>query len=693
MIKKVNTTALFLTLAVPALAAAASDVEVRGAVEAGVQGVEVNSDNSAKFQEYRDLDDGFIGSFQLDVLKDDYFLNMDAVHPGRDDQAVDFKGGQYGNFKYNLFFDEMPHNYSFNSISFYSGLGTDRLVVPADPTATPPNSFETSTDTWNVFDYSVQHKKYGGDFEFSFRSPFYVSFGIERREQDGTRPFSVRENIEAPLPISYTTDDLRLKTGYRGENISVSLSGFISSFENDDKFLLWDDPSPGGNNLANVTQNAVLDPDSDFSKIAADFTWRQLPLRSALAMTASYANLSNDFSAEEINVNADTIDVFDDLNQTTFDGDIDYTNFSVALVSMPLAKLDTRLYYRYQDKENDSSRIFYNDGSGDNAKELLSFDKNTAGIEAGYRLPYRTKVNAGYEYENIDRSTSAPAHVDAPETFYRYDNPESTTNDTFFIKLKNSSLDWLTAKLKYKHLERDSDFTGIYDPYNNLGVIRFDAANKSMDEVKLGFELYPIERLDIGLDFTYQSNDYDNNRETRTDDERKNVYLDVAWRAYKKVTISGFLGYESTETDANRIEDLEDDLTPVYAQTLDDDFWTYGIALNVPDIINKLSLNFSWQYQRSDGSVKFDNSLTGTSLVDIDDSDDYTKKTFEAKAIYAIDPKLALTLGYLYESFDYSDISFANYQFILNNSDYYSGAYFDQNYSANVGYVTLTYKF
>jgi hypothetical protein len=302
-------------------------------------------------------------------------------------------------------------------------------------------------------------------------------------------------------------------------------------------------------------------------------------------------------------------------------------------------------------------------------------------------------VDAGYEYENIDRSTRAPAFIDAPQIFYRYDNPASTTNDTFFIKLKNSSLDWLTAKLKYKHLERDSNFTGVYDPYNNLGVIRFDAANKSMDEVKLGFELYPIDRLDIGLDFTYQSNDYDNNRETRTDDERKNVYLDMAWRAYKKMTLSAFVGYEVTETDANRIDRLEVDLAPDYAQTVDDDFWTYGIALNVPDIINKLSLNFSWQYQKSDGSVKFDNSLTGTSLVNIDESDDYTKKTFEAKATYEFDPRFLMTVGYLFEEYEYSDLAYANYQFIVDENDYYSGAYFDQNYSANVGYVTLTYKF
>jgi hypothetical protein len=169
--KKVNTTVLLLSLAVPAMAAAASEVDVQGTVDAGVQGVNVHSNNNAKFEEYRDVDDGFIGMFQLDVLKDSYFLQMDATNPGRDDQAVNLKGGQYGNFKYKFYYDEMPHNYSFNSLSFYRGLGTNRLVAPSDPTAV--NTWETSTGTWSVFDYAVQHKKYGGEFEMSLRSPFY----------------------------------------------------------------------------------------------------------------------------------------------------------------------------------------------------------------------------------------------------------------------------------------------------------------------------------------------------------------------------------------------------------------------------------------------------------------------------------------------------------------------------------------
>jgi MtrB/PioB family decaheme-associated outer membrane protein len=686
MIKKVYHTVLFLSLAVP-VAAAEGDLTVHGAVEGGIQGVDVSGNNSAKFQEYRDLDDGFRGMLQLDVLKNSYFLQLDAKNPGRDDQAIDFNGGEYGNFNYSLYYDEMPHNYSFNSKSFYRGLGTNRLVSPSDPLTNP--AWKTSTDTWSMFDYSVQHKKYGGEVGVSFRSPYYFTVGVERREQEGTRPYSVRENIEVPNPISYETDNLTLQGGYRGKNISAAISGFISSFSNDNKFLYWEDPNPSGNNAANIPQNAVLDPDSDYTKLAADFSWRGLPLNSALAVTASYANLDNSFSASEINVNAATIGAdFNNLNQTTFDGDIDYTAFSIAVASMPAAKLNTKLYYRYLDKDNKSSHIFYNANQGDNAKELLSYEKNSVGIELGYRLPYRTKVGVDYEYMKIDRSTPMPAYTNDATTFYRYDNPESTKGNTILVKVRNSSLDWLTARLRYKYLKRDSDYTAVYDP--SMYVTRFDGADKKMDEWKLGLEVYPVDRLEFGLDFIYRNNDYDYNRDSRNDEKRLGSYLDLTWHAMRQATLSAFVGYENVETDANRITNLQ--ISPVYAQKIDDDYWTYGIALNAPEVVARLSFNISWQYQKSNGAVEYDNGITGTSLVNIAESDDYTKRTLEAEAIYAFDPKLSVILGYLYEKFEYSDIAFTNYMYILG-TDYYSGAYYDQNYKANLGYLMVRYGF
>lgn len=680
MKKKIYSAVIVLSLAVPALAVAAGEqkTEVHGAIDLGVRGVSDNGDK-ARFQEFRDLDDGIFGQLQLDALKGAYHLELDALNPGADDQYFQLKGGEYGKFKYKFKYNEMPHNYTFDAIAPYTGVGTQNLTEVADP---------TNTATWTKFDYAVANKDYGGEFAWSFNSPFYVKFGAERRERDGLRPYSFRTGpAEVPEPISHATNNLNLKGGYLGESISASLSGLLSSFSNDQKNFFVGDPT-------NIDRNIVLAPDNDYRKIAGDLAWRDLPLGSALAVGLSYTQLENDFTASELGFTAAHLATLANLNRTTFEGDIDYTNAAIALSSRPLDKLDTKLYYRYLERDNNSSIISYGTvpatASTNNARELLSFEKNTAGIDLGYRLPQKTKLDAGYEYLDTDRSTALPAFSSAT-TFYRYDNPASTTDDTVHLGLKNSSLDWLTAKIKYTRLDRDSDLnlTNVLPAAQPIYTTRFDTQDKIMDEWKLGFELYPAESLDLGLEFKYQHHDYDENNSSRIDEKRQRVYADFTWRAVQSLALNGFVGFETTEIDANK---RLDNLIPTSrVETTDDDFWTYGLAANIA-ATDKLAFNLSWQHQESDGALNFTSLVAGTTFVNITEADDYTKKTLEAKAIYAVDPKLKMTLGYLYEKLEYSDINYANYANVVGTS-FYSGLYADPAYEANVGYLMVSYGF
>ena len=146
------------------------------------------------------------------------------------------------------------------------------------------------------------------------------------------------------------------------------------------------------------------------------------------------------------------------------------------------------------------------------------------------------------------------------------------------------------------------------------------------------------------------------------------------------------------DTDANKVTDNTVQSSSVYTQKINDDFWTYGLAANV-SATDKLSFNLSWQYQESDGEVNFGNNVTGTPLEDIKHSDDYTKKQLAAKAIYAIDPKLKMTLGYLYEKFEYQDANYQNYTNVVDSAFYYSGLYANPDYEANVGYLMASYGF
>jgi len=696
MKKKIYSAVIVLSLAVPALAAATDEnkAEVNGTVELGVRGVGTNGDK-ARFQEFRDAREGFIGGMQVDALKGAYHLELDALNPGADDQSFQLKGGEYGNFKYKFNYNEMTHNYGFDAITPYTGIGTQTLVRVATP---------TDTSTWTKFDYAVDHKSYGGELELSLHSPFYVTFGAEKREQTGLRPYSAltyrnggtRNYVELPEPISNSTDNLNMKAGYLGESITASVSGTLSSFKNDNKYFQGNFET--FTNTAS-DNNVVLAPDNDYYRIAGDLSWRDLPLGSTLATGLSHANLNNSFSATDV-YGANTATILaatpfsGALNRTTFDGDIDYTNASIVLSSHPLDKLDTKIYYNYLERNNKSSFISYGAASAltNNAKELLSYEKNTAGIDLGYRLPNKNKLEAGYEYLKIDRSTALPAYT-AAGNFYRYANPESTTDDSVYVGLKNSALDWLTAKIRYKRLERNSDLNidGVVAP--TIYTTRFDATDKTMDEWKLSFDFYPVDSLDLGVNYTYAHNDYDWNNSSRNDDKRQNVYFDATWRAAKAFSLNGFVGFEKTDIDVNHRTTLA--LTPDRAEKTHDDFWTYGLAANL-EATDKLTLNLSWQYEKSDGAVDF-TQLAATTYTNVTESDDYTKKRLEAKAIYAIDPKLKMTLGYLYEKLDYSDQGYLNYTNLVAgggpNGDYLSGLYANPNYEANIGYVMVAYGF
>lgn len=312
----------------------------------------------------------------------------------------------------------------------------------------------------------------------------------------------------------------------------------------------------------------------------------------------------------------------------------------------------------------------------------MSYNKDTAGIDLGYRLPEKTKLAVGYEYLKMDRST--PAGGTAVPNGSTKDNSE-------YVQLKNSSLDWVTAKLRYKHVSSESDH-GDVDP-TILVAIPLNFQNHKSDEWKLGFDLSPMDRLDLGLDYTYKKTDYDNTVQSRTGDTRQNVYLDATWHVIGKATLSGSVGYETVKTENNGIDDPQD-----YTQKTDDHFWSYGLVANVPGLLDdKLTLNLSWQYQKSDGEIDFGNDTTGNNLQNITQSDDYTKKTLQAKATYAIDPRLGVTFGYVYEKLEYSDIAYQNYSnyyvFDATYSGYFSGLNANPNYEANIGYLMVKYGF
>jgi len=661
--------AVLSTLLLPS-AVFAGEADVSGGVKLGVRGVD-DANGSAKFQEYRDIDDGMFGKIWLDAFKGSYFFEVKGKNIGLDDQSYQLLGGKYGQFKYAFDYDETPHNYTFDAKTPFSGVGTNVLSYSG---AAPP-----AVADWPNFDFSIKRKKYGGELEMSLSSPFYVNVGVERLESKGVRPLFMSDRTEAevvevPEPIDHTTNNFSIRTGYAAENYMIEISGLLSSFDNENDYLAREKVDPA--NVNTYWYNGLA-PDNDYKKFGLKFSWKNLPYGSAFAANASYASLENDLT-----INPALLAANPGYTQN-FSGDITYTNITAALSSRPNKQVNTRLYGSYVDKGNDASFISTNQT---NDTDKFKYDKSNLGLEVGYRLPHQTKLTAGYDFTDINR----------------HDRPEfsGTTDHLFSLKVKNTTLDYLSATVQYAHLNRDYDTDTSMAA--NIGVSDFDANGKSMDEIKLDVECYPTDTLDVGIEYIYETNDYDQpvtidpgndpGIRARQKDDRNALYLDFLWRLPQQIQLSGFAGYENRDVESQ----FENGGSP-YSQSVEDDLWTYGITGKMPLMKNKLKLIIDWQYQDSDGESDF--GIFTPALSNIDPVADYTKQLLKAKAVYAFSEMLDIVLGYQYEKYEYRDLLYEGFIYDASaqstNVDefYFSGAYADPDYEVNLGYLMVKYGF
>lgn len=708
-------------LALTAAPAPAEEAQVSGSVEVGLRAVDQKG-SGAKFLEYRDLDDGTFSDVSLEAYKGDRYLDLSGENLGLDDQSYLLRGGRFGDYKYAFHYELIPHNLSFGARSIYSNVGSADLTYaatdrPKDTDAAYTPAIPTEPALWTAFDYGIERKNYGGEVEFSFATPFFLRLKAERTETDGVKPlgaasgvvadftgaqFSPFGNIvEMPEPVDYKTSDLTLETGYRTREMTLTLAALLSTFENANDYLSWRNPYVTTEELSEING---LAPDNDYYKVSARLT-KRLPLHSLLAVQASRSKLESEFDLLSTSATDNHPDfsgnspVYSEtalgLNRDRFEGDITYTTASVALSSRPTKKLDTRVHYSYLDKDNDSDVVVFSDGAGSVHNHIFEYDKQSAGVDLGYKLTASTKASAGYEFKTVDRER---------------EDAESTRDHRFFVQLKNSSLDWLTAKAKYQRLERSSDFEkgdAGTDPtdsnYVNRFVRRYDATDKSQDTISLALEFYPAGNLDLGLEYAYKLDDYDETELGRTEDERHELYLDAAWQLPGSIRLGGFVGYEKSSTSSdsrNFVASADPGAGTVggdynWSQELESDYYAYGVTAEVPLVTDKLDLLASWRYGKSDGENSFA-SEGATLLENIDKSDDYSRQTLEAKAIYRFSEQLRFALGCLYEKYRYSDAQYDGYSAYNSgvfNSHYLSGAYADSDYEASVGYLTASYTF
>lgn len=678
--------------------AQSQDLQVGGSVSlGGIATDDKDARDPAKLFEYRDLDDGVLFGFDVKGRSSRYWFDLFGENLGRDDQYLNLRGGAYDSFKYRLYSDSLRHNFLYNGRTPYAGAGSNaaRATFP-----------QLDPNTWNTIDSSYKRRDDGGFFEFQGLSPWYFRADANQISTKGNKPGASSQGlspgngyVDLFFPVDYTTRNLTVEGGYNTKTLHFDISYLVSKFENSEEILTWTNGYWG-----NGVDTTYLAPDNRYERIAGNFSWRQLPGNGTLAARFTLDELTTSIPVTTSGLGTTTggLEQFGPV-PTSYSGNVENETFTASYSFAPVRQFDGKVYYNYRKRDDTSTHVTFSNGL---ANEPYSYKTNNFGFDAYWRFDRANRLGFGYDYNDTER-----------EGRFDYDQ---TKDKKLFVEFKNSSLDDLSARLKYTYLERDSNFllansgTGPTDAnYWNRYVTAFDLANVKQDQFKLTLDWSPAQNFDVGFEGIVKSNDYEQNTLGRLKDDRSEIYVNASYVVAGGVRFTVFgdmekVEYKSTHrvvgagTTAGAYEPSTAPNASNYNWNgkVEEENWAVGVALDWP-IAKNFRLNASAIYYKTDGMVDLQlQDGVPTSVVrpvPLTYFDDTKKTAFNIKGIYDFTKSLSLTAGYAYEKYEYSDEQYNGYRYTIpaatNQNSYLSGVYAFPQYKANILYATVSYRF
>ncbi len=655
----------------------------------------------AKFNEYRDIREGVGVSLGAEAGcdTDKSYLHGEAGNIGYRDQRYRLEGGQWGKFGVNLFYDQIPHNFTEDARTIYSNPGSGNLAYPTQPPGTDVN-------TWSRFDYDVMRQKFGGGFRMDMLKPFFFNVSADREKRTGAYPFGVAGTtpggiaIELPAPIDYRTDGVTFQAGYSRNPLLVSLGYSYSTFNNDHNSLYFRNPANAA--TAAVTDVLTLPPDNTYQKLDLKGALK-LPMRTKFNVDLGVSQAKSDASLLTSYVTTGGATPIT-VSAPTFNGKVETQSCGFSLTSTPLSFMDGRIFYKYDERDNKSDQITTTDGAEALINPLFGYKKNKAGAELGFRLPSNFYLSGAYTHTHINRE-----RVDIP----------GNDDDLYSLGLRWSGLSFMVARLGYERLNRRADFEG-----QNLGgaepwIRRFDAATQTRNTVKAVLDFFPLENWNFSLGYRYRHADYEDTVLGFTDSKSHEFNFDVDCLISKRIRLYGNFDYERMEEqqfqrNINLTTPVYDPATSTsanYNWTADQKNDSYGFTVGTEIYIvpKKWTLKLQHSYLKSNGEVDYTYILDSVALaglspggrtqdnVDIGNWDDCSLKYYLAKITYQPDASLSCSVGYAYEKYVYGDAQSDGYVYVPatagTNGAYLTGAYRDPSYEAHLVFLNVSYRY
>ncbi len=677
------------------------------------ESVDVDTD-SAKFNEYRDLEDGFLVeqlTLRGALAGGERRFRFDATRVGRSDARYALGYRQEGSWSIGLDLNRIPHNFGNDGHTLFERRGGARWEIADSTQAALQGAIarQHQLDRTRVnfaflngllqpylanaraLDLGLQRDRTHAEFALGKASNLSWKLAIDHEDRSGTRPYGASfgfSNVtELPEPVDYQTTSGQLSGEWKGTRGGIQFGGRVSRFENRNDVMIWDNPfrltdstdgnaytAPGAGSIAgSALGRATLAPDNDAAMLFLNGrgkagTW-------TMHGNLSFTNLrqNSDLQAYTLNSairgidhNGATFDATDPdlLPQQSADRKVDVLAFSGTATTPLGGRFDLALRARYYDYDNRSARVEFPGyvrfhGVWEPIPRITvpyAYDRTDLSADLGWNIGRGTRLGFVAGWREMNRTFREI--TDSSETYLRLDGGHRRgplwLHGHFEVGERSTSA-YRVEALLYSFGEAEA--------VTNLSALRkFDQAERDYTDGLVQADWALSESVDLTFGLSGRLEDYQESLFGLASDEIVRANAELNWRVGERGNLYLFANRSEREVvQRSRQSGATPSTNPLdnWQVTFDEVNDVAGLGVEVT-LATRWRLDLSGSWSKSDGEADIFSPPGGTPNVAVgfDDYEDIELFAAVVDLDYKINERFGVGLGWRYE--DYVTGSFIN---------------------------------
>ena len=518
--------------------------------------------DSKKFEEYRDVPNGFVVEWFAFHWRPAarMFLDLAVRDVTQRDQKILLQFGRQDLWRGTIRWSENPREWTDQAVQLFAELNPGRFTLEDSFQAAvraAPNSVDADANgEWDPgtkgfiikdgiaqggheVEVGHQRKVGGAGFEYTPNRSWTLSIDADRERRKGTAPqtlgmYFAHAPAEVAAPIDFRTDLITGAAEYTSRSWNAGVRVAHQDFRNGNKSLRWDNQLFLVDEAVNVNQ---ANPGRMQMSQAVDFDADQVWLfggvnlrgRTRIDASVSQGRTTQDDPFLPMTVNTLLTPAL--LPASSYDGEHRNTTARLFVSSRPTRSFRWNAWFRLYDLDNKSPELTFADyvaadyqfplcgninacdadgnGTADDriARRSLpySFKRESIGALAGWAPTRWLDGSVSFERLRMDREFSAV---------------ERSDEDIWKLTLDFEVASWLTARTTFRHQERRADdYDAAYFEESfpigepavaeaNEGMRRYYWTDRDRDAYALQLDATASEKLSFYAEAAYTNDDY-----------------------------------------------------------------------------------------------------------------------------------------------------------------------------------------